>query len=193
MVRHQVHHAIDTLVRGHSGHTVLHNFLHRHRPDCLAIARKCMNDFTFGNETKNCVSTRHHESANILCAEPARRTLDAGFRSYCCDVGALPHQNAFDEHSLLPSRGLAAYLIDLRGSAGLAPHLGGHAMEAVLLYEEPSISYRREAVSKRRGPRNRSVVGKLVRDRFGSNSSTGPQQSQVRSALHSGLAATAPT
>jgi hypothetical protein len=29
-----------------------------------------MNDFTFGNETKNCVLTRHHESANILCAEP---------------------------------------------------------------------------------------------------------------------------
>ena len=34
-----------------------------------------MNDFTFGNETKNCVLTRHHESANILCAEPVCRPL----------------------------------------------------------------------------------------------------------------------
>jgi len=25
-----------------------------------------MNDFSFGNETKNCVPARHHESANIL-------------------------------------------------------------------------------------------------------------------------------
>src|SRR3954449_392625 len=128
MVRHQVHHAIDTLVRGHGGHAVLHDFLHRHRPGCLTIARKCMNDFTFGNETKNCVLTRHHESANVLCAEPVRRPLDAGFRTYCCDVGALLPQNAFDGHSLLPSCGLAAYLIDLRGSAGLAPAIGAHAM-----------------------------------------------------------------
>src|SRR5271169_513401 len=107
MVRHQVHHAIDTLVRGHGGHTALHDFLHGHRPGCLAIARKYMNDFTFGNETKNCVLTRHHESTNILCAEPVCRPLDAGFRSYCCDVGALPPQNAFDGHSLLSSCGLA--------------------------------------------------------------------------------------
>src|SRR3954469_15755202 len=55
------------------------------------------------NETKNCVLTRHHESANVLCAEPVCGPLDAGFRSYCCDVGALPPQNAFDGHSLLPS------------------------------------------------------------------------------------------
>src|SRR5258706_10261681 len=148
MVRHQVHHAIDTLVRGHGGHTVLHDFLHRHRPGCLAIARKCMNDFTFGNEPKNCVLTRHHEGANILCAEPVRRPLDAGFRTYCCDVGALLPQNAFDGHSLLPSCGLAAYLIDLRGSAGLAPAIGGHAMEAVP--STRSISYRQKAVSKHR-------------------------------------------
>src|ERR1700733_11193965 len=129
MVRHQLHHAIDTLVRGYGGHTVLHDFLHGHRPDCLAMAGKRMNDFTFGNETENCISTRHHESANILRAEPARRTLDTGFRSYCCDVGALPHQNAFDGHGFLPSCGL-------HGSAGLAP-AWRHAMEAVLLYEEP--------------------------------------------------------
>src|SRR6185312_17543781 len=101
MVRHQVHHAIDTLVRGHGGHTVLHYFLHKHRPGCLAIARKCMNDFAFGNETKNCVLTRHYESTNILCTEPVCRPLDAGLRSYCCDVGALAPQNAFDAHSLL--------------------------------------------------------------------------------------------
>src|SRR6266849_6322339 len=134
MVRHQVHHAIDTLVRGHGGHTALHDFLHRHRPGCLAMARKCMNDFTFGNETKNGVLTRHHESANVLCAEPVGRTLDAGFRTYCCDVGTLLPQNPFDGHSLLPSADLAAYLIDLRGcdlrgrdlrgSADLAPAIG---------------------------------------------------------------------
>ena len=40
-------------------------------------------------------------------------------------------------------------------------------MESALLYEEHGISYRQKAVSKHRGPRNRSVVGKLVRDRFG--------------------------
>jgi hypothetical protein len=34
------------------------------------------------------------------------------------------------------SHRVAAYLIDLRGSAGLAPGTGGHVMEAVLLYEE---------------------------------------------------------
>src|SRR5439155_23466329 len=37
-----------------------------------------------------------------------------------------------------------------------------------------SISYRQEAVSKHRGPRNRSVVGKLVRDRFGSKTVVTP-------------------
>ena len=73
---------------------------------------------------------------HVLCTEPVRCSLDAGFRSYCCDVGALPLQNAFDGHSLLPSCDLVAYLIHLRGSAGLAPAIWGHAMEAVLLYEE---------------------------------------------------------
>src|SRR3954447_788760 len=80
-------------------------------PAVSPLARKCMNDFTFGNETKNCVLARHHESANILCAEPVCRPLDGGFRSYCCDVGALSPQNAFDGHGLLRSCGLAAYLI----------------------------------------------------------------------------------
>src|SRR6478736_653543 len=163
MVRHQVHHAIDTLVRGHGGRTVLHDFLHRHRSGCLAIARKCMNDFTFGNETKNCVPTCHHESANILCAEPVRRSLDAGFRSYCCDVGALPPQNAFDGHSLLPSCGLAAYLIDLRGMPVSPPQLGGMPWQ-------PFSSTRNVSISYRQG----SVVGKLVRDRFGSFSDFEP-------------------
>src|SRR5258705_7991734 len=148
MVRHQVHHAIDTLVRGHGGHTVLHDFLHRHRPGCVAIARKCMNDFAFGNETKNCVLTRHHERANILCAEPVCRPLDAGFRSYCCDVGALPPQNAFDGHSLLPSCGLAAYLIS-------PPQLGGMPWNPFSSTRSISISYRQEAVREHRGPRNR--------------------------------------
>jgi hypothetical protein len=31
---------------------------------------------------------------------------------------------------------LATYLIDLRGSAGLAPAIGEHAMEGALLYDE---------------------------------------------------------
>src|SRR6476659_10720797 len=155
LVRHQVDHAIDTLVRGHGGHTVSHDFLHRHRRGCLAMARKCMNDFTFGNETKNCVLTRHHdESANILCAEPVCRSLNAGCRSYCCDVAAFPLQNAFDGHSLLPSWGLAAYLIS-------PPQLGGMPWNPSSSTRSTSISYRQEAVSEHRGPRNRSVVGKL--------------------------------
>jgi hypothetical protein len=85
-----------TLSSGDGGRTVLHDFLHSHRPGCLAIARECMNDFTFGNETKNRVPTRHYESANILCAEPVRCSLDGGFRSDCCDIGALTLQNAFE-------------------------------------------------------------------------------------------------
>jgi len=42
-----------------------------------------------------------------------------------------------------------------------------------------SISYRQEAVSEHRGPRNRSVVGKLVRDRFGSASEVSAFECQV--------------
>src|SRR5262245_50271226 len=125
MVRHQVHHAIDTFVRGHSGHAVSHDFLHRHRPDCLAVASKCVNDFTFGDETNYCVATRHDESADILCAQPVRRTLDTSFWTYCCNVGALPPQDAFDGHCLLPACGLAASLIDLVAlTIDLARHLG---------------------------------------------------------------------
>src|SRR4029453_3364890 len=144
MVRHQVYHGNDPLVRGHGGHTVLHDFLHRHRPGCLAIARKCMNHFTFGNETKNCVLTRHHESANILCAEPVCRPLDAGFRSYCCDVGALPPQNAFDGHSLLPSCGPSRL-------SHLAPAIGGMPWNPFSSTRIISLSYRQEAVSEHRG------------------------------------------
>src|SRR5260370_8704486 len=153
MVRHQVHHAIDTLVRRHGGHTVLHDFLHRHRPGCLAIARKCMNDSRFGKETKNCFVTRHHESANILCAEPVCRPLDAGFRSYCCDAGALPPQNAFDGHSLLPSCSLAADLIS-------PPQLGGMPWNPLSSTRSTSISYRQETVRPHRGPPNPSHLGK---------------------------------
>jgi hypothetical protein len=90
-----------------SGDTVVTPYrmmsFYRHRPDRLAVASKCVNDFTFGDETKNCVPTRHHESADILCAQPVRRTLDAGSRTYCCNVGALAPQDAFDGHRLLPS------------------------------------------------------------------------------------------
>ena len=67
-----------------------------------------MNDFAFGNETKNCVPACHDESTNSLCTKPVRRALDAGFRSYRCDVRALSSQNAFDGHRLLPWCGLAA-------------------------------------------------------------------------------------
>src|SRR6516165_4774372 len=151
MVRHQVHHAIDTLVRRNSGRTVLHDFLHRHRRGCLAKARKCVNDFTFGNETKNCFPIRHHESANLLCTEPVRCSLDAGFWCYGCDVGALPPQNAFDGHSLLPSGDLVAYLIDLRGSAGLAPAIGGVPGKPFTSTRNISISPRQEAVCKHGG------------------------------------------
>jgi len=35
---------------------VSHDFLHRHRRDSLAIARKRVNNFTFGNDTKNYLS-----------------------------------------------------------------------------------------------------------------------------------------
>jgi hypothetical protein len=41
-----------------------------------------------GNETKNCLPTRHHEGADILCAQPVSRSLDADFRGYCRDAGA---------------------------------------------------------------------------------------------------------
>src|SRR5262249_14220355 len=87
----------------------------KHRPGCLAIAGKCMNDFAFGEETKNCILACNYESANILCAEPVCRPLDAGFRSYGRDAAALPPQNAFDGHILLPSCGLAACLANATG------------------------------------------------------------------------------
>jgi len=44
-----------------------------------------------------------------------------------------------------------------------------------------SISYRRQAVSQHRGPWNRSVVGKLVRDRFGSFAPFWPWAAHFRS------------
>ena len=53
----------------------MHDFLQKNRPGCLAIARKCVNDFAFGNETKYCVLTPHYESANILCAEQSAALL----------------------------------------------------------------------------------------------------------------------
>src|SRR5262249_5921137 len=67
--------------------------------DSLAVARKCVNDFTFGNETKNCLPARHHESADVLHAQPVRCPPNASLRLYCCDVGAFLPQNGFDGHS----------------------------------------------------------------------------------------------
>src|SRR5258705_12451312 len=152
MAGHQAHHVRDSVGRGDGDHAVSHDFAHRHRNSSLTITSNCVNNFTFGNETNNCVATRHHERADIFCMQPARRPLDAGFRSYCCDVASLLPQNAVDghRHRILQSYGLTAYLI--------APAIGAHAMESVLLI---SITYRLEAVSEHRGPRNRSVVGKL--------------------------------
>jgi hypothetical protein len=72
MARHELHHVIDTLVGGHGDHAVSHDFLHKHRRGTLAVARKCMDDFPFGDETKNCLPTRHHESADIFYAQPVR-------------------------------------------------------------------------------------------------------------------------
>jgi hypothetical protein len=42
-----LHHATDTLVRRYGDHAVSHDFFHRHRCDSLAVARKCVNNFTF--------------------------------------------------------------------------------------------------------------------------------------------------
>jgi hypothetical protein len=55
---------------------------------------------------------------------------------------------------------LAAYLIS-------PPQLGGMPWNPFSSTRIISLSYRQEAVSEHRGPRNRSAVGKLVRDRFG--------------------------
>src|SRR6266852_9882989 len=112
MAGHQAHHVRDSVGRGDGDHAVSHDFAHRHRNSSLTITSNCVNNFTFGNETNNCVAARHHERADIFCMQPARRPLDAGFRSYCCDVGSLLPQNAVDghRHSILQSYGLTAYL-----------------------------------------------------------------------------------
>src|SRR6516162_7933967 len=101
MARHQLHHATDTLVRGHGDHAVSHDFLHRHRSGSLAVARKCVNDFTFGHETENCLPACHHESADVLYAQQVCCPPDVGFRLNCCDVGALLPQDGFDGHSCI--------------------------------------------------------------------------------------------
>src|SRR5262245_51304293 len=101
MTCHQLHHATDTLVRGHGDHAVSHDFLHRHRRGSLAVVRKCVNYFTFGNETKNRLPACHHESADVLYAQPVCCSPNAGFRLYCNDVGTLLPQNGFDSHSCI--------------------------------------------------------------------------------------------
>src|SRR6476661_8061049 len=113
MAGHQAHHVRDSVGRGDGDHAVSHDLAYRHRNSSLTITSNCVNNFTFGNETNNCVATRHHARADIFCIQPARRPLDAGFRNYCCDVGSLLPQNAFDEHrhSILQSYGLTAPLL----------------------------------------------------------------------------------
>jgi len=55
IMRHEFHHPIDALIRGYGDHAVSHNLLRRHQRGSLVVARKCVNNFTFGNETKNCL------------------------------------------------------------------------------------------------------------------------------------------
>ena len=50
-----------------------------------------MNDFTFGNETRNCVLTRHHESAsNLYSITTNQAAIIALFRAINHNVGNLP-------------------------------------------------------------------------------------------------------
>ena len=95
-----------------------------------------MNDFTFGNETKNPVFTHHHERANILCAEPVAALLMVA--SGAIVVTSVPFRLRMlsMDIALLQSCSLAAYLIDICGSTdlGLAPAIGRMLME--FLYEE---------------------------------------------------------
>src|SRR6476660_8087169 len=148
MAGHQAHHVRDSVGRGDGDHAVSHDVAHRHRNSSLTITSNCVNNFTFGNETNDCVATRHHERADIFCMQPARRPLDASFRSYCCDVGSLLPQNAVDghRHSILQSCGLTAYLIS-------PPQFGGMPWNRFSSTRSISISYRQEAVSEHRGPR----------------------------------------
>src|SRR6516165_9264675 len=101
VARHQLHHVTDTLVRRHGDHAVSHDFLHRHQSGSLAVARKSVNDFTFGNKTENSLPAYHHESTDVLYAQPVRRSPNAGIRLYCRDVGALLPQNGFNGHSCI--------------------------------------------------------------------------------------------
>src|SRR3981189_2500413 len=138
------HHVRDSVGRGDGDHAVSHDFAHRHRNSSLTITSNCVNNFTFGNETNNCVATRHHERADIFCMQPARRPLDAGFRSYCCDVGSLLPQNAVDghRHSILQSW---PYCL-----SHLAPRNWGACPG---IHSPLRGAYRQEAVSEYRGPR----------------------------------------
>ena len=102
MTGHQAHHVGNGFGRGNGDHAASHDLAHGYRCHGLAIARNRMNDFTFGNETENCVAARYHEGADIFCMQPVRRSLDADVRGYCCDVGALSSES-FDGHSILRS------------------------------------------------------------------------------------------
>jgi hypothetical protein len=48
--------------------------------DGLAVARKSLNDFTFGDETKNRLPACHHQSAINPRAQPVCGPLNAGVR-----------------------------------------------------------------------------------------------------------------
>ena len=63
---HQVHHVRNGFGRGYGDHAMSHDFAHGHRCGRLAVAGNRKNDFTFRNETKNCVIARYHESADTM-------------------------------------------------------------------------------------------------------------------------------
>jgi F-type H+-transporting ATPase subunit epsilon len=73
---HQVHHVRNSFGWRYGDHAMSHDFAHRHRCGSLAVARNRENDFTFRNETKNFVTARYHQSANIFCTQPIRRSVD---------------------------------------------------------------------------------------------------------------------
>ena len=86
-----------------------------------------MNDFTFGNETKNFVPTRHYESADILCAQPvpaARLMLASG----AIVATSVPFRLRMLSMDIASSHRVAWLLLSLTCVAvpvDLAPAIGG--------------------------------------------------------------------
>jgi len=89
-----------------------------------------------------------HERADIFCMQPARRPLDAGFRSYCCDVGSFCLRMLSMDIDIGSSNRMALLPISSRPM----PWNPFSSTTSI------SLSYRQDAVSEHR---NRSVVGKL--------------------------------